>query len=156
MPNGTEQALGSSAQTRDGVAGLVCGLPSRKPWLRTTMIVALHGHSSTTNCSASIARGSQVMSRHRLISRVLVRQRIRQTRQPITDQLKPFAAPVFDGVPLRGRLASTGSRCRAERGRGKRAVRVRRVGLHQHTLKLHRLQQLASGHNALRQYGFQG
>ena len=42
------------------------------------MIVALPGHCSTTQSGAGIACSSQVMSRPRLISRLLVRQGIRR------------------------------------------------------------------------------
>ena len=42
------------------------------------MTVALPGHCSTTYSGVGIARKSQVMSRPRLISRLLVRQGIRR------------------------------------------------------------------------------
>jgi hypothetical protein len=48
------------------------------PWLRTAMSVALPGHCSITHSGADMARNSQVMSRPRLISRLLVRQWIRR------------------------------------------------------------------------------
>lgn len=59
--------------------------------------------------------------------------------EPVSDQAKTSAAAMFDLVPLRGRLASTGSRRRAGRRRGKMAALMQRVGLWQFGSALRKL-----------------
>ena len=54
------------------------GLPSRLPWLRTAMHVALPGRCYFTHSGAGMDRRVQVISRPRFSSRLLVRQGIRR------------------------------------------------------------------------------
>jgi hypothetical protein len=77
-----QQSCGRCPETRDLVTGYgfrltACtstALPSRVHLQRTAMIVALPGHCSIIPSGAGMAPKSQVMSRPRLISRLLVRQ----------------------------------------------------------------------------------
>jgi hypothetical protein len=71
VPHVAQQSLGASAQTRDVVTGLIDGLPSRMPLLRTAITVALPGQFSTTHSGAGMPRSVQVMSRPCPRSRLL-------------------------------------------------------------------------------------
>ena len=137
----TQQSLGTGAQTRDGVTGLIG---------RLAIAHAMAAHGDDRGATWPLLH-HPLWSRHRSqgpgdvttpfhLSSAGAPGGSPAVGQSVSDQPKPPAATMFDGVPLRGRLASTGSRRHAGRGREKRAVGMQRVGLHQHSLKIDSLQ----------------
>ena len=107
------------------------------PWLRKAMIVALASHCSTTHSGTGITGRSQLMSRTSLISYRLVhhRNRLPTISRPVISR-NPLARSVFVGN------REVGS---AGQGRGKSAVGMQRVSIHQHPIEIDGFLQLAWG-----------
>ena len=57
LPDDFEYGLGSNAQTRRAVKGLVVGMNSRMPELRTAIIVGLPGKCYLDHSGGGMARG---------------------------------------------------------------------------------------------------
>ena len=98
LTDGSEQGLGSRPQTRDLVAGLVL-------WIVLTDAMAAHGddrraarpllHHPLRRRHRPEALGDVSAPFHLLVTGLP--GCTTTAGEPITDQLKPFAAPVFDG-----------------------------------------------------------
>lgn len=98
LPNGSEQGLGSMAQTRDAITGLILWPALADAMAVQVMIVALPGHCPTIDSGAGVTRRFLVMSRPRVhLSFAGEPGDSAAAGQPIANQAKPFGAAVCDG-----------------------------------------------------------